>query len=96
LPTDDNFQKVASASAEYRHIPVACKTGTGETGKSKVINGKTKHLNHAWLTAFAPAKNPQIVVTVMLENAGEGSSEAGPLVKEILREYFEKIYNQNP
>lgn len=62
-------------------IPVACKTGTAEYGDPE---NKT----HAWITAFAPAKDPQIAVTVLVESAGEGSSVAGPMLKELLTEWF--------
>lgn len=59
---------------------VACKTGTAETG-----DGKT---SHAWFTVFAPADDPQIVLTVLVEKGGEGSSVAAPIAKEILKEFF--------
>jgi len=59
---------------------VACKTGTAETG-----DGKT---THAWFTVFAPAADPEITLTVLVEKGGEGSSVAGPIAKEILKEYF--------
>jgi penicillin-binding protein 2 len=61
--------------------PVACKTGTAEFNDPK---GRT----HAWLTAFAPADNPEIVVTALVEAGGEGSSVAAPIVKRVLEEYF--------
>ena len=51
-----NITEVASASADTRHVVVACKTGTAE-------NGSGDTLAHAWITLFAPAYNPQIVVT---------------------------------
>lgn len=62
---------------------VACKTGTAEYGDPK---GKT----HAWFTVFAPADDPEIVLTVLLEEAGEGSDKAAPLAKEILKEWFKE------
>jgi penicillin-binding protein 2 len=61
-------------------IKVACKTGTAETG------GDSEP--HAWFVAFAPYENPEIVVTVLLENAGEGSQEAGPVAREIFNFWF--------
>ncbi len=61
---------------------VACKTGTAETG-----DGKT---THAWFTVFAPSDNPEIVLTVLVEKGGEGSSVAAPIAKEILSEYFKE------
>lgn len=63
-------------------ISIACKTGTAQHG------GETT-LPHAWITLFAPAYNPQIVVTVLSESSGEGSNIAGPVAKQILENYFE-------
>ena len=65
----------------FRRIEVGCKTGTAEFGDPK---GRT----HAWFTAYAPKENPEIVVTVLLEGAGEGSYEAAPVAKGFLEEYF--------
>ncbi|MFZ5366237.1 MAG: penicillin-binding transpeptidase domain-containing protein [Patescibacteria group bacterium] len=62
---------------------VACKTGTAEFGDPA---GRT----HAWLTAFAPTENPEIVVTALVEAGGEGSSVAAPIVKKVLEEWFRK------
>ncbi len=58
----------------------ACKTGTAETEEID----KT----HAWFTMYAPANDPQIVLTVLVEKGGEGSSVAAPIAKEILTNYF--------
>lgn len=61
----------------------ACKTGTAEApGKTKVA--------HAWITVFAPFENPEIVVTVLVEEGGQGSDVAGPIAKELLKTYFEQ------
>ncbi len=59
---------------------VACKTGTAETGE--------KDITHAWFTVFAPAVNPEIVVTVLVEKGGEGSKVAAPIAKAILQYWF--------
>lgn len=43
-----------------------------------------EHLrDHALFTGFAPFDDPQVVVTVVLENAGGGSSHGGPVVRDI-------------
>lgn len=60
---------------------VGCKTGTAES------HGVDKH-PHAWFTIFAPFDNPKIVVTVMVENGGEGSDVAAPIAKEVLTKFF--------
>jgi len=78
-----NILPVASASADMRHVVVACKTGTAQHGTDTT-------LPHAWITLFAPAYDPQIVLTVLSEDSGEGSNIAGPIAKEILTSYFSK------
>jgi penicillin-binding protein 2 len=81
---DKNFfiAPESTRSAEKRvRIPVACKTGTAETYEGEEP--------HAWFTVFAPVYDPEIVVTVLLEKAGEGSYEAAPVAYEILKEWFE-------
>ena len=71
----------ASGSADMRHVVLACKTGTAEAGG-------TNSEPHAWVTLFAPAYNPQIVITVLSENSGEGSNVAAPIAKKILDNWF--------
>lgn len=76
----------ASASAEfsdYRQVSIACKTGTAQHGGEQT-------LPDAWITLFAPAYNPQIVVTVLSEDSGEGSNVAGPIAKQILDYWFSR------
>lgn len=90
-PDDKNYIKDASASAtstslsagDMVRITVGCKTGTAETGDKDTEP-------HAWITVFAPFYNPEVVVTVLIENGGEGSSVAGPIAKKILQDYFER------
>ncbi|OGE44350.1 penicillin-binding protein 2 [Candidatus Daviesbacteria bacterium RIFCSPLOWO2_01_FULL_39_12] len=67
-------------------IKTAGKTGTAEYGDPK---GKT----HAWYTAYAPADDPKIAMTVLIEGGGEGSSVAAPVVKEAFRYYLSEDKN---
>lgn len=84
LPTDGlDYVLDASGSAKMTHVVVGCKTGTAE---AHGFNQKP----HASFTVFAPFYNPEIVVTVLVENGGEGSSVAAPIAKEILTKYFER------
>jgi len=68
---------------EFQRIQVACKTGTAE---SHAASG----MPHAWITAFAPYDNPEISVTVLVEEGGQGSDVAGPIARDILKAYFER------
>lgn len=60
--------------------PVAGKTGTAQYGNE----GKT----HAWFLGYGPYDNPQIVVVVLVQGGGEGSSAAVPVAKDIFNWYF--------
>ncbi len=77
--------KDATAAARLRthKVEVACKTGTSESHGT----GSTPH---AWFTSYAPLKNPEIVVTVLIEESGQGSDVAAPVAKGILEAYFER------
>lgn len=68
-------------------IETAGKTGTAEYGDPK---NKT----HAWYTSFAPADNPKITLTVLVEGGGEGSGVAAPVAKEVYRWYFSPDKNK--
>lgn len=57
-------------------ISSAAKTGTAQFGSE----GKF----HAWFTAFAPYEDPQIVLTILIEGGGEGSTSASPVAKKVL------------
>jgi penicillin-binding protein 2 len=71
----------ASQRNEARKIIVAGKTGTAQAPGPR-------DLPFAWFTGYAPADNPQIVITVMLENVGEGSTFAAPLARKVIEAYF--------
>lgn len=60
---------------------VGCKTGTAEQSVGNP---------NAWFTVFAPFENPEITVTVLIEDGGEGSSVAAPVAKEILDYWFSR------
>jgi penicillin-binding protein 2 len=64
-------------------VPVACKTGTAESFGEGFDP-------HAWFTIYAPLDDPEIIMTVLVEEGGEGSEVAAPIAKEILTSYFER------
>jgi len=62
-------------------VAIAAKTGTAQVGGSVPP--------HAWVIAFAPVDDPEIAIVVMVEHAGEGSTVAMPITRDILQWYFE-------
>lgn len=54
----------------------------GKTGTAQWSNNFN---THAWFTSFAPIEKPQIVVTIMVEEGGEGSMVAAPIAYEFYK-----------
>lgn len=46
--------------------------------------------DHAWFTAYAPYEDPKLVVTIILEKCRGGSSNAAPIVRQIMDFYLNK------
>ncbi len=70
---------------EYK---VACKTGTAE--KTLVVDGNIVEGTDGFLIAFGPYENPEIAITVVIENAGSGSSTA-QVAADIFEYYFSQM-----
>jgi penicillin-binding protein 2 len=68
-------------------IKVASKTGTAEFVGPRDSAGNLP--THGWFTAYAPAENPRVSVTVFVEKGG-GPRDALPLAMELLKHYFER------
>lgn len=57
----------------------------GKTGSAEYETGKPAH---AWFVGFAPATNPEIVVSVIVESVGTGSTYAVPIASKVFEAYF--------
>jgi penicillin-binding protein 2 len=71
-------------------VEVVCKTGTAEFGEA---DEKGRRKTHAVFTVAAPADAPKYAVTVLIEGTEEhpfleGSSDAAPIAKELLKMVF--------
>ncbi len=62
--------------AALRGVRVAGKTGSAENPHGEA---------HSWFTAFAPADDPRVVVTVIVENGGSGAEAALPIARRVMR-----------
>lgn len=80
----------AGAGAAYT---LAGKTGTSQVvgikqGEKYVENKiQERHRDHALFIAYAPAENPKIAVSVLVENGGHGGSSAAPIARLVM-DYF--------
>ena len=77
------------AAARIPGLDIAGKTGTAQLiGKSKAALGQ----DTAWFAAFAPVKDPEVVVVVLAERGGRGGEVAAPIARKILNAiFFEKV-----
>jgi penicillin-binding protein 2 len=81
-------------------IKVAGKTGTAQVtsiGQDVKKRAKEEDMeyfrrSHAWLTTYAPFKDPKYVVSVLVEHGGHGGSTAGPIAAKIYRWMYQKGY----
>ena len=60
-------------------VPVAGKTGTAQAPAGS---------DHSWYASWAPARNPRVVVVVLIEHGGFGAEAAAPAAREIYSAYF--------
>ena len=70
------------ASLQILPVESAGKTGTAQWSSE----GET----HSWFTGFAPYDNPEIAITVIVEEGGESTDVAVPIARRVLQWYFSK------
>lgn len=58
----------------------------GKTGSAE-FNGDAAD-SHAWFTGFAPAEDPEVSVTIIVEGVGTGGEYAVPIAKRLIDAYF--------
>jgi penicillin-binding protein 2 len=81
----------AARGAEYS---IAGKTGTAQVytvGQQEKYDEETvaeRLRDHALFVAFAPAEQPKLVVAVLVENGGHGSSVAAPIARQVFDAYL--------
>ena len=75
-------------------VTYAGKTGTAQVrGKKRRIEFAGWHPDHdhAWFAGYAPAKQPEIAVVVLIEHGGPGGKVAAPVARRIIEGYFDRV-----
>ncbi len=76
-------ETVLSGSARsMSSLPV---TAAGKTGTAQWSSKKDPH---GWFTGFAPYENPEIVITVLVEEGKGGDLAGTPIAREFMQWYF--------
>jgi penicillin-binding protein 2 len=79
-------------AALLTNVKVCGKTGTAQVASSDKTKGaklRSAMANNAWFVAFAPMEKPEIAIVALFEN-GEESYNAVPIVRDVLKAYFDK------
>jgi penicillin-binding protein 2 len=96
----EGLQRVVAAPEGTAHdtvylddIAIAGKTGTAESGKDRE--------DHAWFAGYVPADAPRVAFVVVLEHAGDGGAEAGPVAQRLVMRmqqlgYFDASRRSSP
>jgi penicillin-binding protein 2 len=86
-------QGTAEDYAKIDNIPTAGKTGTAEycddIARNRGLCKRGEWPTHAWYAAYAPPENPEIAVVAFVYDGGEGAVTAGPIVRDIIRSYYQ-------
>ena len=87
---DGMHDVVEEGTARIAKIPginICAKTGTAQN--FTVLDGKRIELpNNSMFVCFAPKEDPKIALAVTVENAGFGSTWAGPIARIIMEKYL--------
>ena len=78
--------------ARLPNVEVCGKTGTAQVASAEYVKsrGPDKNLkDNAWFVGFAPRAAPEIVVVALFEHGGM-STVAVPVVRDVLKAYFDK------
>ncbi len=83
----DVVEKGTARIAKVKNIKIAGKTGTIEN--YTIINNERKQLtDHSTFIAFAPIDDPEIAISVFIENGYWGSRWAAPIASLIIEKYI--------
>jgi len=72
---------------------------SGKSGTAQVIGYDTRNRlskqkkfeDNAWFVGYAPKRNPEIVVAVLVQESGQhGGEAAGPVARDVVKAYYDK------
>lgn len=83
--------------ARLTNVEVCGKTGTAQLASNTLLKSAAgRHMvDNAWFVGFAPKSSPEIVVVALFE-AGAHGNLAAPIVRDVLKVYFDKKARREP
>jgi penicillin-binding protein 2 len=75
-------------------IELSGKSGTAQVigyNKMNLVKKGSQFADNAWFVGYAPKRDPEICVAVLVQESGEhGGEAAGPVVRDIVKAYYDK------
>jgi len=81
------------ASLKLQNIEFSGKSGTAQLMSYDAGNrmGKKGKETNGWFVGYAPRRNPEIVIAAVIQGSSEhGGTTAGPVVRDIVKAYYDK------
>jgi penicillin-binding protein 2 len=82
------------ASLKLTGIELSGKSGTAQVigyATRERLGKQKKFEDNAWFVGYAPRRNPEIVVSVLVQESGQhGGTASGPVVRDIIKAYYDK------
>ena len=96
--TDDMYGVIneggTGAALKLQDIEFSGKSGTAQVigyNTRDRVGKQKKFVDNAWFVGYAPRRNPEIVVSVLVQESGKhGGEAAGPVVRDIIKAYYDK------
>ena len=83
-----------AGAVKLQGIEFCGKTGTAQTigadAKNRYGKGEKKFKDNAWFVGYAPRRDPEIVVSVLVEEGGHGGVVGAPIARDIIKAYYDK------
>jgi penicillin-binding protein 2 len=66
------------------------------TERSRLGKSLSQNKDNAWFVGYAPRRNPEIVVSALVEGGEHGALASGPIVRDIVKAYYDKKNKKTP
>jgi len=82
-----------ASSAKLPGIEMSGKSGSAQVigyDTRNKVGKKKKFKDNAWFVGYAPRRDPEIVVAVLVEEGEHGGAVGGPMARDIVKAYYDK------
>jgi len=85
---------------KIKDVEFSGKSGTAQVigyDKAALVRKGSRFADNAWFVGYAPKRNPEICVAVLVQESGQhGGEAAGPVVRDVVKAYYDKKAKKMP